>query len=110
MLQVRKIVGALLAVGRGSITVERLQEIIDAKDVSIAPPMAPACGLYFHEAEYEPYKITDSSALADEEFTESDATKEKKRKREDTDEAEEQKTKKPNTLPTNTEKRRSDEE
>lgn len=71
--------------GRGSITIERLKEIIASLDPALAPPLAPACGLYFLEAEYEPYKIFDSSTTADEEFS---CHNEKKRKREE--EAEEE--------------------
>lgn len=77
--QVRKIVGGLIAVGNGSITMERLKEVLDLKDPSIAPPMAPACGLYFHKADYEPYKILESS---------DQDSNEKKRKREEPEDPE----------------------
>ena len=50
--QVRLIVGALKAVGAGDLTVDDVQKLLDAKDVSRAPPMAPACGLYLADVRY----------------------------------------------------------
>jgi len=50
--QVRLIVGALKAVGAGDLTVDDVQKLLDAKDVSRAPPMAPACGLYLTDVRY----------------------------------------------------------
>lgn len=42
---VRRIVGTLLAVGRGSLTPGGLAEILAAKDIGRASPPVPACGL-----------------------------------------------------------------
>jgi len=64
--QVRKMVGGIVAVGYSKITLENLQEILDAKDASRTPSMAPACGLFFLEAEYPPYTVLGSSENADE--------------------------------------------
>ena len=50
--QVRLLVGALKAVGAGDINVDDVREILDAKDVSRCPQMAPACGLYLADVEY----------------------------------------------------------
>ena len=50
--QVRLIVGALKAVGADDLTVDDVQKLLDAKDVSQAPPMAPAYGLYLSDVRY----------------------------------------------------------
>ena len=50
--QVRLIVGALKAVGADDLTVDDVQKLLDAKDVSQAPPMAPAYGLYLSDVGY----------------------------------------------------------
>jgi tRNA pseudouridine38-40 synthase len=42
---VRGIVGTLLWVGRGKLTVERFAEVLDARDRALAGPSAPAKGL-----------------------------------------------------------------
>jgi tRNA pseudouridine38-40 synthase len=42
---VRSIVGGLLAVGRGALSVEQLRHALEARDRSGWPPPAPACGL-----------------------------------------------------------------
>jgi len=57
--QVRKMVGAIVEVGSGALSLTQLKSIIDAKDPNKCPPMAPAHGLYFLEAEYEPYEVID---------------------------------------------------
>ena len=49
---VRKIVGTLLAVGKGAIAPEEIAGIIAARDRSRAGPTAPAEGLYMVEVEY----------------------------------------------------------
>lgn len=49
---VRAVVGTLLQVGRGKMTIEEFQAVIDAKDRSAAGKSAPACGLYLAAIEY----------------------------------------------------------
>lgn len=49
---VRNIVGTLVDVGLGKTSLEKFQQIIDAKDRTKAGPMAPAQGLYFVKTEY----------------------------------------------------------
>lgn len=49
---VRAVVGTLLLVGKGKMTKEKFQQVIDAKDRSAAGKSAPACGLYLAEIEY----------------------------------------------------------
>lgn len=51
--QVRLLVGVLKAVGTGDITVADVQRILDAKTVTAASPMAPACGLYLGHVKYD---------------------------------------------------------
>ncbi|VFQ59024.1 unnamed protein product [Cuscuta campestris] len=51
--QVRLLVGALKAVGTGDLTVPDVQRILDAKTVTAASPMAPACGLYLGHVKYD---------------------------------------------------------
>ncbi|XP_022149020.1 uncharacterized protein LOC111017539 isoform X2 [Momordica charantia] len=50
--QVRLMVGVLKAVGTGDLTVGD-ERILEAKNVSSAGPMAPACGLYLGHVKYE---------------------------------------------------------
>jgi tRNA pseudouridine38-40 synthase len=50
--QVRKIMGAVMAVGTGDITVDELRRRMEAKDTSLAPKMAPPTGLYFLHVKY----------------------------------------------------------
>lgn len=50
--QVRNMIGALAALGSGKIDFERFKEIFNAKNRNLAPPTAPACGLYLVEVEY----------------------------------------------------------
>ncbi|XP_028792312.1 uncharacterized protein LOC114748126 isoform X2 [Neltuma alba] len=51
--QVRLLVGVLKAVGTGSLTISDVERILNAKDVTAASPMAPACGLYLGEVKYD---------------------------------------------------------
>jgi len=56
---VRNIVGALVEVGKGSLTVEDFKKIMDARDRSIAPPPAPPQGLVLKKIEYPKIKVLD---------------------------------------------------
>jgi len=49
---VRTIVGNLLAVGRGKISLEAFDEIVHARDIRAAKDTAPANGLYLEEVFY----------------------------------------------------------
>ncbi|KAG9260556.1 tRNA pseudouridine synthase-like 1 [Astyanax mexicanus] len=52
--QVRRMTGALVAVGQGKLSVRQMQKLLDARD-SLAYPQnmcAPACGLYLTKVEY----------------------------------------------------------
>ncbi|KAF7803587.1 tRNA pseudouridine synthase A [Senna tora] len=51
--QVRLLVGVLKAVGTGSLTISDVEKILNAKTVTAASPMAPACGLYLGEVKYD---------------------------------------------------------
>ena len=51
---VRAIVGTMLDIGKGKITVEDFCRIIESKDRSAAGMSAPACGLYLVKVEYKP--------------------------------------------------------
>lgn len=54
VLQVRRMTGALVAVGRGRLTVTQLKEILEARD-SLAYPeglAAPAHGLFLTRVDY----------------------------------------------------------
>ena len=51
--QVRLMVATLVAVGAGDMTPADVQELLAKKDVSFAPPMAPACGLYLARVHYD---------------------------------------------------------
>ncbi|KAL3843669.1 hypothetical protein ACJIZ3_001072 [Penstemon smallii] len=51
--QVRLLVGVLKAVGTGDLTVSDVERILDAKNVSAASPMAPACGLFLGHVKYD---------------------------------------------------------
>ncbi|XP_057792116.1 uncharacterized protein LOC131008973 isoform X2 [Salvia miltiorrhiza] len=51
--QVRLLVGVLKSVGSGDLTISDVEKILEAKDVSAAPPMAPACGLYLGHVNYD---------------------------------------------------------
>ena len=49
---VRAIVGTLVDVGRGRITVDEFEDIIRSKDLSRCSAGAPACGLFLSNVEY----------------------------------------------------------
>ncbi|KAI3445586.1 hypothetical protein Pfo_002251 [Paulownia fortunei] len=51
--QVRLLVGVLKSVGTGDLTVSDVERILEAKNVSSASPMAPACGLYLGHVKYD---------------------------------------------------------
>lgn len=50
--QVRNMIGALVAVGRGSISPSKMKDILDAKDRTIAPAKAPAHGLFLVDVQH----------------------------------------------------------
>ncbi|XP_052193173.1 uncharacterized protein LOC127801803 [Diospyros lotus] len=50
--QVRLLVGVLKAVGTGELTIPDVERILDARTVTAASPMAPACGLYLGSVKY----------------------------------------------------------
>jgi tRNA pseudouridine38-40 synthase len=49
---VRNLVGTFLLVGKGTVSLEDLRRILDARDRTAAGPTAPASGLYLVEVEY----------------------------------------------------------
>ncbi|CAD6270289.1 unnamed protein product [Miscanthus lutarioriparius] len=51
--QVRLMVGLLKSVGTGDLTTADVERILDAKTVTAAPHMAPACGLYLANVKYD---------------------------------------------------------
>eukprot|EP00250_Pteridium_aquilinum_P010792 c19628_g1_i3 orf=66-1112(+) len=51
--QVRLMVGLLKAVGMGEVQLSDVPRILEARTVTEAPPMAPACGLYLANVKYE---------------------------------------------------------
>ena len=51
--QVRNMIGALIFLGTKRITIEKFIEIFNAKNRNLAPPTAPACGLYLVSVDYE---------------------------------------------------------
>ncbi|XP_057530579.1 uncharacterized protein LOC130808998 [Amaranthus tricolor] len=51
--QVRLLVGVLKCVGTGHLTVADVERILNAKTVTAASPMAPACGLYLGRVKYD---------------------------------------------------------
>ncbi len=50
---VRNIMGALVAVGKGKVSIEELKEIFLKKDRRLAPATAPASGLCLEEVKYD---------------------------------------------------------
>jgi len=52
-MQVRLMVGLLKSVGTGDLTTADVERILNAKTVTVAPPMAPACGLYLANVKYD---------------------------------------------------------
>ncbi|RYR11742.1 hypothetical protein Ahy_B04g069261 isoform A [Arachis hypogaea] len=51
--QVRLLVGVLKVVGTGNLTIPDVERILNAKTITAASPMAPACGLYLGEVKYD---------------------------------------------------------
>ncbi|XP_059653582.1 uncharacterized protein LOC132300496 isoform X2 [Cornus florida] len=51
--QVRLLVGVLKSVGTGDLTIPDVERILNAKTVTAASPMAPACGLYLGNVKYD---------------------------------------------------------
>ncbi|BBG96182.1 Pseudouridine synthase family protein [Prunus dulcis] len=51
--RVRLLVGVLKAVGTGDLKVPDVERILNAKTVTAASPMAPACGLYLGHVKYD---------------------------------------------------------
>ncbi|XP_021775230.1 uncharacterized protein LOC110739086 isoform X1 [Chenopodium quinoa] len=51
--QVRLLVGVLKCVGTGQLTVTDVKCILNARSVTAASPMAPACGLYLGHVKYD---------------------------------------------------------
>ncbi|NXX85952.1 PUSL1 protein, partial [Urocolius indicus] len=52
--QVRRMVGALVAVGQGKLTPRHIKELLERRDARAFPPstMAPPSGLFLHSVEY----------------------------------------------------------
>lgn len=57
---VRNLVGLLIEVGKGKLSIEDVQKIIEAKDRKVAPPPAPPQGLVLKKIEYPEVKVIDS--------------------------------------------------
>ena len=55
---VRNIVGTLVQVGKGKITVHDFTEVLAARDRTCAGPTAPAHGLFLQEVHYRPFSAT----------------------------------------------------
>ncbi|XP_026878866.2 tRNA pseudouridine synthase-like 1 isoform X1 [Electrophorus electricus] len=53
--QVRRMTGALVAVGRGKLSISQLQELLDIRDSKAYPQntAAPPCGLFLTDVEYD---------------------------------------------------------
>ncbi|KAJ4967069.1 hypothetical protein NE237_018918 [Protea cynaroides] len=51
--QVRLLIGVLKSVGTGDLTTDDVERILNAKTVTAASPMAPACGLYLGNVKYD---------------------------------------------------------
>ncbi|OMO75139.1 Pseudouridine synthase I, TruA [Corchorus capsularis] len=51
--QVRLLVGVLKCAGTGELTTSDVERILNAKSVTAASPMAPACGLYLGRVKYD---------------------------------------------------------
>jgi len=49
---VRNLVGTFLLIGKGTVSLENLRRILDARERTAAGPTAPASGLYLVEVEY----------------------------------------------------------
>ncbi|XP_054147870.1 tRNA pseudouridine synthase-like 1 isoform X2 [Melozone crissalis] len=68
--QVRRMVGALVAVGQGRLAPGRLQQLLELRDPRALPPhaTAPPEGLFLHSVEYSPTDLAPPSAPAEEEL------------------------------------------
>jgi len=55
--QVRNLVGCLAAVGRGKLTPDKVRDILESRDRSQAPAMAPAHGLYLVDVQHGDFSI-----------------------------------------------------
>lgn len=62
---VRNIVGALVEVGRGRLSLEEFKSIIEAKDRKVAPPPAPPQGLVLKHIQYKDITVLDRYPLFD---------------------------------------------
>jgi len=52
--QVRNMVGTLKLIGQGKWPIDRIEEVLAARNRAAAGPTAPACGLYLVRVDYEP--------------------------------------------------------
>lgn len=59
---VRAIVGTMLLIGKGKMSIDEMKKIIESKKCGSAGVSVPACGLYLAKVEYEEVKIA-SAAL-----------------------------------------------
>ena len=59
--QVRKMVSGVVEVGRGRMTLEKLQEALDSKSPAKCPSMAPSHGLFLCKIKYPEHEVLDSS-------------------------------------------------
>jgi tRNA pseudouridine38-40 synthase len=50
--QVRNTIGALIRVGQGKMTIDEFKSILEAKELALAGPTAPACGLCLNRVNY----------------------------------------------------------
>jgi tRNA pseudouridine38-40 synthase len=50
--QVRNTIGALIRVGLGKMTLDEFNAILEARELALAGPTAPACGLYLNRVNY----------------------------------------------------------
>ncbi|XP_068027465.1 tRNA pseudouridine synthase-like 1 isoform X1 [Anomalospiza imberbis] len=70
--QVRRMVGALVAVGQGRLAPAQVRELLELRDPRALPPhaMAPPAGLFLTRVEYSPADLASPSAPAEEELCE----------------------------------------
>jgi tRNA pseudouridine38-40 synthase len=50
--QVRNTIGALIRVGQGKMTIDEFKSILEARELALAGPTAPACGLCLNRVNY----------------------------------------------------------
>lgn len=62
--QVRLLVGTLKCVGTGKLSVDDVESILKARTITVAPPMAPACGLYLAAVKYD-FSCNDVNQMED---------------------------------------------